>query len=199
MEHTQSNIERFITNQERYFSGSYEQFLAFGGPSVYFHVECLRAGQTDFLSKRHIEMLYATLAAWGMHRMGDLETTKTKLTNWERFYGSLVARALGACRRNGHGSQFMLIWPHYGKDIQILRPKTKLLLPPSLLDWLPEGHLAHFILDVVEQLDLSKIYASYEGDGRGQPPYDPRMMTALLFYALLHRRSQFPPDREENL
>jgi transposase len=61
--------------------------------------------------------------------------------------------------------------------------KQMLLLPPSLLDWLPEGHLAHFILDVVEQLDLSKIYASYKGDGRGQPPYEPGMMTALLFYA----------------
>jgi transposase len=61
--------------------------------------------------------------------------------------------------------------------------KQMLLLPPSLLDWLPEGHLAHFILDVVEQLDLSKIYASYKGDGRGQPPFDPGMMTALLFYA----------------
>jgi transposase len=58
-----------------------------------------------------------------------------------------------------------------------------LLLPPSLLDWLPEGHLAHFILDVAEQLDLSIIYASYKGDGRGQPPFDPGMMTALLFYA----------------
>lgn len=58
-----------------------------------------------------------------------------------------------------------------------------LLLPPSLLDWLPKGHLVHFILDVVEQLDLSKIYASYQGDGRGQPPYEPGMMTALLLYA----------------
>jgi transposase len=58
-----------------------------------------------------------------------------------------------------------------------------LLLPPSLLDWLPEGHLAHFIMDVVEQLDLTSIYASYGGDGRGQPPYDPRMMVCLLIYA----------------
>jgi len=58
-----------------------------------------------------------------------------------------------------------------------------MLLPPSLLDWLPEGHLALFILDLVEQLDLTNIYASYQGDGRGQPPYDPGMMTALLFYA----------------
>lgn len=58
-----------------------------------------------------------------------------------------------------------------------------LLLPPSLLDWVPEGHLSLFILDLVEQLDLTSIYASYKGDGRGQPPYDPAMMTALLFYA----------------
>ena len=61
--------------------------------------------------------------------------------------------------------------------------KQMLLLPPSLLDWLPEGHLAHFISDTVEQLDLSKIFESYKGNGRGQPPYDPAMMTALLFYA----------------
>jgi transposase len=61
--------------------------------------------------------------------------------------------------------------------------KQMLLLPPSLLDWIPEGHLALFILDLVEQLDLANIYASYRGDGRGQPPFDPAMMTALLFYA----------------
>jgi len=51
------------------------------------------------------------------------------------------------------------------------------------MDWLPKGHLAYFLLDVVEQLDLSNIYASYRGDGRGQPPYEPGMMTALLLYA----------------
>ena len=57
------------------------------------------------------------------------------------------------------------------------------LLPPSLRDWLPPDHLAYFLLDVVAQLDLSEIYASYGGDGRGQPPYEPAMMTALLLYA----------------
>jgi transposase len=57
------------------------------------------------------------------------------------------------------------------------------LLPPSLLDWLPESHLAHFISDVVDSLDLSKIFRVYEtGDGRGQPPYHPGMMTKLLLY-----------------
>jgi transposase len=61
--------------------------------------------------------------------------------------------------------------------------RKQMLLPPSLMDWLPKGHLAYFLLDVVEQLDLSNIYASYRGDGRGQPPYEPGMMTALLLYA----------------
>ena len=50
------------------------------------------------------------------------------------------------------------------------------------MDWLPEEHLVHFIIDVVEQLDLSNIYSSYDSRS-GQPPYDPTMMTALLLYA----------------
>ena len=46
-----------------------------------------------------------------------------------------------------------------------------LLFPPSLHDWLPEGHMARFLLDVVSALDLSAIYKSYqEKDGRGQQP-----------------------------
>ena len=59
-----------------------------------------------------------------------------------------------------------------------------LLLPPDMRDWLPEGDLALFISDVVDQLDLSAIYQAYEtGDGRGQPPYHPAMMVKLLLYA----------------
>ncbi len=54
------------------------------------------------------------------------------------------------------------------------------LLPPSLNDWLPDGNLAYFIIDLIDHLDLSEVYASYRGDGRGQPPYDPAMMTALI-------------------
>jgi transposase len=56
-----------------------------------------------------------------------------------------------------------------------------LLLPPSLHAWLPEGHLARFVAEVVEALDLSAIYGKYEeGDGRGLAAYDPRMMVRLL-------------------
>jgi transposase len=58
------------------------------------------------------------------------------------------------------------------------------LMPPSLRDWLPEGHLALFVSDVVDSLDLSAVFAAYEqGDGRGMPPYHPRMMMKVLVYA----------------
>jgi transposase len=58
----------------------------------------------------------------------------------------------------------------------------ELLLPPSLRDWLPEGHLAWFVIDAVAQLDLSAFYAAYRADGHGRPAHDPAMMVALLLY-----------------
>ena len=57
-----------------------------------------------------------------------------------------------------------------------------LLFPPSLHDWLPEGHLARFIVDVIEELDLDSIYQSYKGDGRGMAAYPPLMMVRVLLY-----------------
>ena len=58
------------------------------------------------------------------------------------------------------------------------------LLPPSVMDFVPADHIAHFIRDTVrEQLDLSAILAPYEQEERGYPPYNPVMMTALLLYA----------------
>jgi transposase len=59
----------------------------------------------------------------------------------------------------------------------------RLLLPPDLREWLPAGDLALFLSDVVDELDLSAIYAAYEqADRRGQPPYHPAMMVKLLLY-----------------
>ncbi len=70
---------------------------------------------------------------------------------------------------------------------KIFRPYSldqQLLLPPDMRAWLPEGDLALCISDVVDELDLSGIYAAYEsGEGRGQPPYHPVMMVKLLLYA----------------
>jgi len=61
-------------------------------------------------------------------------------------------------------------------------PEQDLLLPPSLRDWLPEGQLAFFVSDLVEQLDLSAILRVYEDDERGYPPYHPVMLTKVLVY-----------------
>jgi transposase len=58
----------------------------------------------------------------------------------------------------------------------------RLLLPPDLREWLPEDHLCYFLQEVVNELDLSKIYASYEGGPGGRPAFDPRMMICLLLY-----------------
>jgi len=63
------------------------------------------------------------------------------------------------------------------------QPEQMLMLPPSLNDWLPEGHLSRFISDVVRELDLRAVYQSYaEKDGRGQAAYHPLMMVKLLWY-----------------
>jgi len=71
------------------------------------------------------------------------------------------------------------------KTFKPYTPDQLLLLPPALQDWLPEGHLARFLSDVVDHaLDLTPIVATYEtGDGRGQPPYHPALMVKLLVYA----------------
>lgn len=57
------------------------------------------------------------------------------------------------------------------------------LLPPSLTDWLPEDHLAWFVLDAVEQIDLSQFYKKYRTDGVGNSAFHPSMMVALLIYS----------------
>src|SRR3990167_2705613 len=69
------------------------------------------------------------------------------------------------------------------KTYRPYEPTQSFLVPPSPLDWLPEGHLSRFVLDTVSELDLTAIYAYYEREARGYPPHHPRMMVALLLYA----------------
>jgi transposase len=68
------------------------------------------------------------------------------------------------------------------KAFREYQPEQRLLMPPSLEEWLPEGHLARFLSDVISELDLREIYAAYEEDGRGMAAYNPQMMSKLLFY-----------------
>jgi transposase len=62
-------------------------------------------------------------------------------------------------------------------------PEQDLLLPPSLREWLPEDHLAFFVSDLIDQVDLSAITTVYEDEERGYPPYHPVMLTKVLVYA----------------
>src|ERR1700674_3086164 len=69
-----------------------------------------------------------------------------------------------------------------GKSYRPYLPEQGFLLPPSLREWLPENHLVYFVSDVVDHLNLSALDAAYGDEQRGQPPYDPRMMTKVLVY-----------------
>jgi transposase len=70
-----------------------------------------------------------------------------------------------------------------GKSYRPWAPLQGFLLPPSPTEWLPEGHLAYFVLDVVEGLDLRAVEAVLAAkDPRGERPYSPRMLTTLLLY-----------------
>jgi transposase len=62
-------------------------------------------------------------------------------------------------------------------------PEQDLLLPPSLREWLPENHLAFFVGDLIDHVDLSAITGVYEEEERGYPPYHPVMLTKVLVYA----------------
>lgn len=62
-------------------------------------------------------------------------------------------------------------------------PDQHLLLPASLKEWLPEQHLAYFVSDAVDALELKAFHARYEGDGRRRQPFDPLMMVKVLVYA----------------
>ena len=61
-------------------------------------------------------------------------------------------------------------------------PEQDFLLPPSLREWLPDDHLAYFVSDLVDHLDLSAITSVYEAEERGYPPYHPVMLTKVLVY-----------------
>ena len=65
--------------------------------------------------------------------------------------------------------------------------RQRYLLPPSPQDWLPPNHVAYFIDEIVDELDLKAIYRKYEGEKRGQPPYHPQMMVKVWLYGYCKR------------
>lgn len=69
-----------------------------------------------------------------------------------------------------------------GINVRAVDRDQQFLMPPSVAEWLPEGHLAWFVLDVVAELDLAAFYGGLRDDGRGGAAYDPAMLLAVLVY-----------------
>src|SRR2546428_141065 len=108
--------------------------------------------------------------------------------------------SLGACRRkSSDGDRATDYARDHEQDLSPYDLNQRLLLPPDLREWLPEGHLALFISDVVDELDLSAIFEVYEDEGRGQPPYHPALMVKGAALCLLHWEALVPEDRARHL
>ena len=85
------NDTALLADLQHYYDLSVDVLQDFGGPSVYFHQQTICAQSSDFLGDRHIEMIYATLVSWGMHRMGDPKDTKAKMVEFDAFSSSIRA------------------------------------------------------------------------------------------------------------
>lgn len=86
-ENNRKNYNALKTNYKQYLKESEKIGDFFGGPSLYFHNRALEEREKNFLGDTHIEMIYAALAAWGMHRMGE---TKAKMADFEEFKKSIL-------------------------------------------------------------------------------------------------------------
>lgn len=69
------------------------------------------------------------------------------------------------------------------KKFRAYSPNQTFLMPPSMREWLPEDHLAYFVSDTLDEMDLSEIEGVYERNLVGYPPYHPQMMVKVLLYA----------------
>src|SRR5690625_7776809 len=69
------------------------------------------------------------------------------------------------------------------KRFRVYDPKQPYLLPPDPTEWLPDGHLAFFVHELVQHLDLSSIYQDYTPGVGGRPPLEPRMIVSVSIYA----------------
>jgi hypothetical protein len=87
MKLSDTKFNTLIENYRSFYQGIENLHSYFGGPSVYFHQQALIECRQNFLSDRHLEMIYATLASWGMHRMGK---TKTKMVDFSLFKDTIL-------------------------------------------------------------------------------------------------------------
>jgi hypothetical protein len=149
-----NNEVDLVKNISDYYAKSLSVFREFGGPSVYFHVQAITQQRCDFMSERHFEMIYATLASWGMHRMGDPDETKAKMAEFDAFKESLFSQRttlseFRELRMDGCTEK------EYSAHIENLR-KVYSSLIVSISDSTLVAHsktLAHILPDLVPPID----------------------------------------------
>src|SRR5271154_6400141 len=96
--------------------------------------------------------------------------------------GALSPRTVGVAQTGGP-SEAVKTLPGMAMNFLACDREQTFLMPPDPRDWLPEGHLAWFVLASVEEMDLDAFYGSYRQDGWGRAAFEPSMMVALLMYA----------------
>jgi hypothetical protein len=96
---------------------------------------------------------------------------------------------MGRVVRGGQDDPFM------AQNFLACDREQELLLPPSLREWLPEGHLAWFVIDVVAELDLSGFYTAYREDGHGRAAHDPSDDGGAVALRLRRRAALVAADR----
>ncbi len=87
MKFTDTNYKKLKSQYFSYYKKSNKLSEYFGGPSLYFHIRALEERKKEFLGNKHLEYIYATLASWGIHRMGE---TDTKMVGFKEFHDSIM-------------------------------------------------------------------------------------------------------------
>jgi hypothetical protein len=124
------------------------------------------------------------------------QVERSRRKTWSRARSEVSAPYRGCCRNSRDVAE--LSPPREENDREVILSSEEIpmafnflpcdrdqpyLLPPSLKDWLPEDHLAFFLLDAVQEMDLHSFYVGYREDGWGAPAFEPTMMVTLLLYA----------------
>lgn len=103
----EENFMKLIKKMVQYAHVTENSLNGFGGPSIYFHSKCINELNSNYLSSRHIELIYATLTSWGMHRMGnknsqlcDFKVFKESIINKKELYNYLNKFNIGRINNN---------------------------------------------------------------------------------------------------
>lgn len=161
------NEEDLIANLKCYYDQSLMVLKDFGGPSVYFHTQAVKEHKVNFLSDRHVEMIYATLSSWGMHRMGDPKYTKAKMVEFKDFKQSIIDCA-DDLERVRHFKMELCSKEEYEKLIDTLKT-VYFTMKVSISDATVVAHsktLAHIVPNLIPPIDRQYTIRFFTQDHR---------------------------------